>query len=562
MRLALSILLLTCWSAFAANDPVPSDRLPYAGTWSGIVGVKGGIPARTDVYTTLSSGATIAQIETALADAASNQVVKLNAGTYTFNGGDLDLVNFKTLRGTTNASGYPTTILRWTSAGEVWIGDGAWDVSNSGQFTARTISGTPTRGDVAITLTAAPTGLTEGTVMWILANNTATLKGACWCDWNGDGEYPLGIACYVTNVSGSTVGFEPPLNHDYIPANPIIWYRAASYYTTLAGLEDVRVEHADNVSGTLLNFRGSIDCWARNVWTTNVSGNPYHHIWMYATYRTEIRDCDVCGVYDLSVPWATYGISAVQSCNALVVNSMFHHIPNVMAMFGLGSSAYVGNYAVDMYYGASPWLSQIVFFHGSHNSYNLFEGNWIPRCYHDSDYDAPASMKNVFLRNRILGQDPTAGYHTAFVAVDDNHEQMVHAGNVLGHPTYHTIWWRTNSDDFGDTVLYGVGLGSSNSFLRFTNWNVVTPGTPVEERLAPSSNIVDSYIYASKPAWFGDRQWPTVQPTSVVTNTLYYTNLPSGYRYQYGGFPPAEGNPAPRNLRVIGSLRAGTLRGP
>ena len=70
----------------------------HAQLWSGIVdpsraidwskaGVAGGIPARTTICSTLSAGATAAQITSAIASCPSGQVVKLNAGTYNLSNG-------------------------------------------------------------------------------------------------------------------------------------------------------------------------------------------------------------------------------------------------------------------------------------------------------------------------------------------------------------------------------------------------------------------------------------------------------------------------------------------
>src|SRR5882672_7377302 len=67
-------------AAFA--DVIPATRVAQ---WQGTVGVEGGIPNVTTIYTTLPSSATLAQINSAIAACPSNQVVMLSAGTYTLN---------------------------------------------------------------------------------------------------------------------------------------------------------------------------------------------------------------------------------------------------------------------------------------------------------------------------------------------------------------------------------------------------------------------------------------------------------------------------------------------
>ena len=92
---------------FALLTPIVSLAQPWAGVldpsraidWSAS-GVVGGIPQRTTICSTLSPGATAAQINTAIANCPSGQVVFLSAGTYNLSGG----INFNgksnvTLRG-------------------------------------------------------------------------------------------------------------------------------------------------------------------------------------------------------------------------------------------------------------------------------------------------------------------------------------------------------------------------------------------------------------------------------------------------------------------------------
>src|SRR6266404_5962741 len=86
-KLLLFSLVLLCLSTPA-----------HAQLWSGILdpsravdwsqaGVGGGIPNRTTLCATLNPGATVTQINNALAACPANQVVFLNAGTYNLSGG-------------------------------------------------------------------------------------------------------------------------------------------------------------------------------------------------------------------------------------------------------------------------------------------------------------------------------------------------------------------------------------------------------------------------------------------------------------------------------------------
>src|SRR5262245_40929158 len=107
---ALAAYAMLPRSLAAATDPVPADRLPYQGSWQGIVGVSGGIPNRTT-----QSGSTIAAysgspntINTALANCPNDQYVQLGAGTFSLSGDILLTKSNVTLRGAVDGNGKPT----------------------------------------------------------------------------------------------------------------------------------------------------------------------------------------------------------------------------------------------------------------------------------------------------------------------------------------------------------------------------------------------------------------------------------------------------------------------
>src|SRR6266567_6396932 len=84
---ALFLLLFSMSPAFGADLAIPSGRLPGGVWWSSNnVGVVGGIPNVTTIYTNLSpSGNALTDwtsIQISVLLCPSNQVVYLNAGTY------------------------------------------------------------------------------------------------------------------------------------------------------------------------------------------------------------------------------------------------------------------------------------------------------------------------------------------------------------------------------------------------------------------------------------------------------------------------------------------------
>ena len=85
--LALVLLNLTLWTLPVQAELWSSILNPSrAINWSN-AGIPGGIPGRTTICQTLNPGVTAAQINTAITNCASGQVVMLTAGTYNLSGG-------------------------------------------------------------------------------------------------------------------------------------------------------------------------------------------------------------------------------------------------------------------------------------------------------------------------------------------------------------------------------------------------------------------------------------------------------------------------------------------
>lgn len=144
----------------AGDDAVPeTNRID----WAGITGVTGGsIPYRTTIASTLSSGATVAEINTAISSASttSNRVVKLNAGSYTLSG-NINLKSGVTLRG----AGTNTVLIldNYITMGEAGFSRQNVDIASGFE-----------KGSTEVVLSGAPPDLSVGSIMMITeSNNTA-----------------------------------------------------------------------------------------------------------------------------------------------------------------------------------------------------------------------------------------------------------------------------------------------------------------------------------------------------------------------------------------------------
>lgn len=549
---ALAAYSLLSRTAYGATDPLPADRLVYGGTWEGLVGVQGGIPSRTAQF-----GSTIAPysgapttINNAIANCPAGQFVALGAGTFSLSGNIQINKSNVTLRGAVDANGAPATIISFTGGStSIAFGSSGWDISNTAEFTTKTISSGASRGSSTVALSGAPSGLSVGMLMWINCAATSVIKGGNWSLWFG--TRPFTQVVKVTGISGSNVSFTPPINADYLSdASPQVSYRTAADTVVLSGIENLKVEDLGGTSDSAshyIEFFGTDSCWARNIETYWASGGGVHHCYVYATYRTEIRHCNMHHVTPNSGSSSNaYCILPVHSSGLLIEDNYFHDVPNVMPMMGLSGSVFAYNYVTDLPYPASPnWLSQIVFFHGCHNHYNLFEGNWCPAHYNDATDSGQFahSRNNVFFRGRMRGWDATGPKtaNTQCITTESHHDNLVVAGCCMGEPGYHTQY---------NGQIFDFDSTSNATAARIANYNTVNKGIPAAEALAGGTALVTSYVHSSKPSWFGNRPWPWCDPSNF-TQANVVTNLPAGFRAVNGTDPAPGGPSAPTNVRII-----------
>lgn len=565
--LALPMYALALRTTRAA-DPVDQDRLPFGGLWTGLVGVSGGIPAyATQNGSTISAySGTAGTIETALAAAAgSNQHVLLGAGTFNISTDiEIDEAGVE-LRGSVDANGVPTTIINFTQGSDylIKVRGASWDLSTTSQWTRRNVSSGATRGSSSVVVASTPTGLSAGMLVFISATlGESPDSGYLY------GTDPFIHIARVTNVSGTTVTFNDPINSDYLSGTIQIGYRTTAGVTIRkSGVRNISFTKTGSGSGTYFDFEGCDECWALNCYTHSVGSSEYH-IRFYGCYRTEIRHCDVQHFTSVPLSNSTYCIYADKSNACLIIDNYFHDAPNIMPMHGLGGSAFCYNYINDLPYSPTGQLSQIVFMHGEHNHYNLFEGNWCATSYNDP---GGSSMNTTWFRNRMPGYDATGPKtsNTICFTICAGHNNFTIAGNVLGTtgiqagPVLNTF---ASSENCCQTeYIYDINTSVTGLEL-FANWNIVTGGIPVSEQLPGGDALVDSYLFAARPETIA-HYWPLMTDTNVA-NKSDTTSAPdllaAAYRSANSGAEPdwsSSGSAAVGNSYGV-TARVGSIRAP
>lgn len=226
----------------------------YSQLWSGIldpsraidwsaVGIPGGIPPRTTICTTLTSSATTAQINSALASCPSGQTVFLSAGTYSITG-NIVVPSNVTLRG----AGADQTILNATGTigNVIMLGtDRGWAPGTghasilSGAAAGSTSIVVDSTANISVGTYLEITELNDYTYVDISGSGgtEGTSGAACsWCDggFGWLGSRVRGQIVEVIGINGTTITISPGLYTSY--SKPLPDWAANHYYPAMTAI--------------------------------------------------------------------------------------------------------------------------------------------------------------------------------------------------------------------------------------------------------------------------------------------------------------------------------------
>lgn len=542
-------------------------------SWQTLAGVEGGIPTRSTICSTLSPGATAAQINSAIAVCPSNQTVKLNAGTYnlaagiTFNG-KTDV----TLRG----AGPDQTKLVFT--GTVTCNTGATSavVCLAGSATTYAAIASPVnwtagyvKGTTQITLSSA-SGLSVGQIIVLDQCNDGRTGASCTgtevntgdavvCQATGvcaiqaaeTGDARMDVRMQqhiakITSIAGNVVTIDPPL---YMPnwrdsQTPQAWSWGTAAQTGMnIGIEDLSVDYRSVGSLAGIAAENAWNFWIYRVRGIGPTTSFRTSVWLYQTGRGEIRDSYFFGRGPGSS--ASYGIETFQAHSNLIVNNIIHAVGSgpYLGQMGTGN-VFVYNHIVGVTPDGVTQIRTINDAHNGGNGMNLTEGN-DAILYSADTFHGSGNFGTAF-RNFLPGFDPvyapSATNCTQPVTLWAFHRYYNIVGNVLGSTARpHTVY---ESDLSGNNqAIYNTGdqnpCGSGGTpppddsqvrvtLMRWGNYDVVTNtnrfvSSEVPSALANYANPVPgsqtlpaSFLYSSRPSWFGFNgaaiSWPSIGP--------------------------------------------------
>ena len=523
----------------SSGDVIPQNLIA---DWSG-VGIPGGIPNRTTIYTTLGPTATLSDVNNAINSCPSNQVVFLSAGTYTLNG-RIQMKSGVTLRG----AGPSSTILVNT---EILINNPNYNYPYKSPTVVDWTSGY-SQGSTTLVLSST-SGLQVGQILAIDQLNTGIVNEGpvCGtCDRSLAGNRSLQEYKLVTAINGNNVTISPGV---YAPlyvgsASPQAWFWPKAYTIMMAGVEDMRLNGTPD--SQVLDIDCAYACWARNVYV--YQGNTFG-IRLWGTKNVEIRHCTVDSLTGGSSS-GNYGFEFRWSSDFLVEDNVIYTIPNDK-WEGISGSVFSYNFGTNFVYSPTTWLGETMMLHGGFPHMNLWEGNYFPNWL--ADNIKGSGGYNTLFRNRLTGWEAGKNGGTYAIAVYANQYYVNVVGNVLGTAGYHSTYSSTAGG--GDIYqILATDPFAVSTILRHGNYDTVNRA--IVWSTNTDHNIPNSLYRATKPNYFGDRPWPAFDPANPNAGT--FTNIAAGYRFIFGVDPPTGPPNLPPSVSVALSTNSVLLSPP
>jgi hypothetical protein len=378
--------------------------------------------------------------------------------------------------------------------------------------------------------------------------------------WFARTDRPTAEIKQIASVSGHTVTFTSPLTIGYrtshqaqltpYSTDPNSGGHAANnldIHVTSAGVEDLSI--VGGADGAL-RFETAAYSWAKAIEVTQWLGEG---VAVDNSFRVELRDSYVHAGSWPEPGGAGYAISlAAGSSEILIENNILVDACKNMVFRSSGAGSVVAyNYADDSFDFDSPgWVE--VGLNASHMAgphHVLFEGNLSHNA--DSDYTHGNAIYLTFFRNHLTGQRQHFIDHSGVRAVGLAYGSWWDSfvGNVLGRPRGMAGWNYDDPSMTTNTAVWGRrGTGSVwqlgydperwemapdpktlATMIRGGNFDYLTNKVVWTDGLQAQPLPASLYLSA-KPGFFGDYQWPWVDPTG---DTKLHT-LPAKARLDAG----------------------------
>jgi hypothetical protein len=364
----------------------------------------------------------------------------------------------------------------------------------------------------------------------------------------------LSQASEITAISGNTLVLKDPLTKDFMQSrSPQVWRMVAKDNRSVAlgnrwsGIENIAVAGGNNqwgFPGGTIAFSYMSYAWAKNVEADGSRGSDAAHpgkdgynIGLGRCYRCVVRDSYSHDSRDENPGGQAYGIAIGTGTSASLVenNISINNNKPIVSIASGGGNVIAYNYVDNAVIWNSPgWQENAIDdSHGAFTHHDLIEGNWTPNI--GSATTHGNSGWHVHFRNYATGRNSSGNVtgNLRAVGVDAWTHDSAFVGNVLrGGNVYETNPSSRNGTpifQLGNNFMFGGnwdnGYAKAHTW-RDGNWDSVNGRTVWA---SGARTLPPSLYLSSKPAFFGSRTWPWVDPVSGTVGTL-----PAKARYDSG----------------------------
>lgn len=362
----------------------------------------------------------------------------------------------------------------------------------------------------------------------------------------------------IASVNGNIVTFTTPLHISYRTNHTAQLTLYSDYSGSLPDRASAQIRNAGIEDMTVLGgadgqirFEDAAYSWARNIENVQWLGEGFA---VDGSFRIEIRGCNI---HDGSWPepgGAGYAISFAQGSSEILVedNISINACKNMVVRSCGAGSVFGYNFADDAWdYDNPGWVEcGLNASHMAGPHHVLFEGNYSVNF--DSDYTHGNAIYMTCLRNWFSGQRrdfaDLGNIRCVGAAYGSWWDSFV--GNVLGRAGQMSGWSYddpamagNNANWSSGAVIWKLGYDPERwnmyadmitvtNAIRHGNFDYLT-NSQVWEASISDHVIPSSYYLSVKPAFFGGRAWPWVQPENT-TQQVY--SLPAMDRYN--AIPP------------------------
>jgi hypothetical protein len=510
---AATALVIGLYVPALIAELIPSSRLaPWI---PGVtVGVPGGIPTnRTQIidvtqapYGADKTGATNAQpaVQAAVNAATDGQVVYLPAGRYRFDTtvstGYKDNI---TIRG----AGPEKTVIdyRGVTGSAILVGgtiNWQWNWPDN-----MSITGSPKKGATVLTVgdTSSFKG-TEGRILHITLENDSSIPVASVSGF----PRMRTMKTRIVAVGANTLTVSPGIYFD-LPSSLAPKFAIAGHQADYTGIEDLKIDAANSSTPHgLAGIQEGVGCWLKNVEVANV---PNYQFGLGDALLCEMRHCKGSGRKGNGTNGSGLLMGASSGC--LVEDNIIVDIfPSLEINAGCTGNVFAYNFVAGSESFGVIGCS-INSNHGSHNSYNLYEGNVAPRFQCDG-YFGGASEETLF-RNWIHGTSDKTTQYQVCINLNRFSRTYTIVGNLLGRTKAGVSWKYTNTGPEWTTTS-STPVAISPALIGVVNGDsILTPLTLANPFKAANVNtFVRAYSAADPSKYIEGRVWTTTGSTIQV----------------------------------------------